>query len=84
MAPTPGRIRAAGPPEGNAMTDATAPASNPASNPNPNPTPPAAPHPASTCARTRPRRILLAALRCLALAACGGAAEALTTWLLQH
>lgn len=78
MAPTPGRIRAADTPEGNAMTDATAPAS-PA-------TPPAAPHPASTCARTRPctRRRLLAALHGLALAACGGAAEALTTWLLQR
>lgn len=74
MAPTPGRIRAADTPEGNAMTDATAPAS-PA-------TPPAAPHPASTCARTR--RSLLAALHGLALAACGGAAEALTTWLLQR
>ncbi|MFF0726909.1 hypothetical protein [Streptomyces sp. NPDC004134] len=56
----------------------------------PTPNRPAAPRsdaaPSTTATRTRARRcrVLLTAVRCLALAACGGAAEALTTWLLQR
>ncbi|WBB58192.1 hypothetical protein O7599_21375 [Streptomyces sp. WMMC500] len=50
-----------------------APASRPASQPEPSP---------GTGARGR--RVLLTALRLLAPAACGGAAEALTAWLLQR